>query len=79
MENVIVVIGAGSIGQAIVRRVATGKHVLLAGIRQENADSAANCGGGPKNSMAKKSFFPTAPIHSFPSLTPETCTPRLGR
>src|SRR5208282_6460840 len=41
MSNVIVVIGAGSIGQAIVRRVAAGKHVLLADIRQENADAAA--------------------------------------
>jgi len=38
MTNVIVVIGAGSIGQAIVRGVAAGKHVLLADIRQENAD-----------------------------------------
>ena len=41
MANVIVVIGAGSIGQAIVRRVAAGKHVLLADIRQENAEAAA--------------------------------------
>ena len=41
MTNVIVVIGAGSIGQAIVRRVAAGKLVLLADIRQENADAAA--------------------------------------
>lgn len=41
MTNVIVVIGAGSIGQAIVRRVSAGKHVLLADIRQENADAAA--------------------------------------
>lgn len=30
MKHVIVVIGAGSIGQAIARRVSTGKHVLLA-------------------------------------------------
>lgn len=29
MTNVIVVIGAGSIGQAIARRVSSGKHVLL--------------------------------------------------
>ncbi len=36
-----VVIGAGSIGQAIVRRVSAGQHVLLADIRQENADAAA--------------------------------------
>src|SRR6195952_1612847 len=41
MKSVIVVIGAGSIGQAIVRRVSAGKHVLLADIRQENADAAA--------------------------------------
>jgi NAD(P)-dependent dehydrogenase (short-subunit alcohol dehydrogenase family) len=39
--KVIVVIGAGSIGQAIARRVGTGKHILLADLRQENADSAA--------------------------------------
>ena len=41
MTDVIVVIGAGSIGQAIVRRVSAGKHVLLADIKQENAESAA--------------------------------------
>ena len=41
MKNVIVVIGAGSIGQAIARRVSAGKHVLLADLRQENADAAA--------------------------------------
>lgn len=41
MASVIVVIGAGSIGQAIVRRVSAGKHVLLADIRQETADAAA--------------------------------------
>lgn len=41
MTDVIVVIGAGSIGQAIVRRVSAGKHVLLADIRKENADAAA--------------------------------------
>lgn len=41
MANVNVLIGAGSIGQAIVRRVSAGKRVLLADIRQENADAAA--------------------------------------
>lgn len=39
--QVIVVIGAGSIGQAIARRVSAGKHVLLADLRQEAADAAA--------------------------------------
>lgn len=41
MANVIVVIGAGSIGQAIARRVAAGKHVVLADLRKDNADAAA--------------------------------------
>jgi len=41
MPNVIVVIGAGSIGQAIARRVSAGKHIVLADLRQENADTAA--------------------------------------
>src|SRR5271170_6249178 len=41
MTKIIVVIGPGSIGQAIARRVGAGKHVLLADLRQENADAAA--------------------------------------
>jgi NAD(P)-dependent dehydrogenase (short-subunit alcohol dehydrogenase family) len=41
MTNVIVLIGAGSIGQAIARRVSAGKHVLLADLRQDNVDAAA--------------------------------------
>jgi NAD(P)-dependent dehydrogenase (short-subunit alcohol dehydrogenase family) len=41
MKNVIVVIGPGQIGQAIARRVGVGKHVLLADLRQENANAAA--------------------------------------
>jgi NAD(P)-dependent dehydrogenase (short-subunit alcohol dehydrogenase family) len=41
MKDVVVVIGAGSIGQAIARRVSSGKHVLLADLRPELADAAA--------------------------------------
>ena len=41
MKNVIVVIGAGSIGQAIARRVSAGKRVLLADLRAEAAEAAA--------------------------------------
>jgi len=41
MPQVVVVIGAGSIGQAIARRVSAGKRVLLADLRRENADAAA--------------------------------------
>lgn len=39
--NVIVLIGAGSIGQSIARRVSSGKHILLADLRQVNIDIAA--------------------------------------
>jgi NAD(P)-dependent dehydrogenase (short-subunit alcohol dehydrogenase family) len=39
--RVVVVIGAGSIGQAIARRVSAGKHIVLADLRQENAETAA--------------------------------------
>jgi NAD(P)-dependent dehydrogenase (short-subunit alcohol dehydrogenase family) len=41
MNNVIVVIGPGSIGQAIARRVGAGKKVVLADLRLENAEAAA--------------------------------------
>jgi len=41
MRDVIVVIGPGQIGQAIARRVGAGKHVLLADMRQDNANAAA--------------------------------------
>lgn len=41
MTEVIVVIGSGSIGQAIARRVGVGKHVILADRREENAHAAA--------------------------------------
>jgi NAD(P)-dependent dehydrogenase (short-subunit alcohol dehydrogenase family) len=41
MNEVIVVIGAGSIGQGIARRVSAGKQVVLADLHRENADAAA--------------------------------------
>jgi NAD(P)-dependent dehydrogenase (short-subunit alcohol dehydrogenase family) len=40
-KQVTVVIGAGAIGQAIARRVSSGKHVLLADLRPANAEAAA--------------------------------------
>ncbi len=40
-REVVVVIGAGSIGIAIARRVSAGKHVLVADLHQENAEAAA--------------------------------------
>ncbi|PVM92812.1 short-chain dehydrogenase [Caulobacter radicis] len=41
MREVIVVIGAGQIGQAIARRVGVGKRVLLADMKPQNAQAAA--------------------------------------
>lgn len=41
MKEIVVVVGAGQIGQAIARRIGAGKHVLLASLRQEEADAAA--------------------------------------
>jgi len=43
MNDVIVVVGPGLIGQAIARRVGVGKHVLLADLREERCCR----GGGP--------------------------------
>jgi NAD(P)-dependent dehydrogenase (short-subunit alcohol dehydrogenase family) len=41
VNKVVVVIGSGSIGQAIARRVGAGKRILLADLRPENAEAAA--------------------------------------
>lgn len=40
-KDVVVLVGAGSIGQAIARRVGAGKHIVLADLHQENLDAAA--------------------------------------
>ena len=45
MKHVIVVIGAGQIGQAIARRVGIGKHVVLADMSMDNANAAAEVMG----------------------------------
>ena len=41
MKKVTVLVGAGSIGQAIIRRVSAGKHVVLADYSLEHAEQAA--------------------------------------
>ena len=41
MSEVIVVVGAGSIGQAIARRVSAGKTLLLADLRPDKTEAAA--------------------------------------
>jgi NAD(P)-dependent dehydrogenase (short-subunit alcohol dehydrogenase family) len=41
MKQVVILLGAGSIGQAIARRVSAGKHLVLADYKLENAQTAA--------------------------------------
>ena len=40
-KSVVVLVGSGSIGQAIARRVGAGRHVVLADLRLEAAETAA--------------------------------------
>ena len=41
MKQVSVLVGAGSIGQAIIRRISAGKHIVLADYSLEHAEQAA--------------------------------------
>lgn len=41
MTDVTVVVGAGGIGQAIARRISSGRHIVVANHSQESADAAA--------------------------------------
>jgi NAD(P)-dependent dehydrogenase (short-subunit alcohol dehydrogenase family) len=63
MRYVIVVIGPGQIGQAIARWVGVGKHVLLADVRQENADAAAEVLG---NAGYEASAWPRCDAETSP-------------
>jgi NAD(P)-dependent dehydrogenase (short-subunit alcohol dehydrogenase family) len=67
LTNVIVVIGAGSIGQAIVRRVGAGKHIVLADLRPENAEAAAKTlkDAGFSVSTAKVDVSSQASVHAL--------------
>jgi NAD(P)-dependent dehydrogenase (short-subunit alcohol dehydrogenase family) len=65
--NVIVVIGAGSIGQAIARRVSAGKHIVLADLRPENAEAAAKIlsDAGFNVTTAKVDVSSRASVHAL--------------
>jgi NAD(P)-dependent dehydrogenase (short-subunit alcohol dehydrogenase family) len=67
MADVIVVIGPGQIGQAIARRVGVGKHVLLADVRRENADAAAEVLGnaGYEASVATVDVSSREAVHAL--------------
>ena len=65
MKNVVVVIGAGQIGQAIARRVGVGKHVLLADMRPDNTKAAAEVLGnaGYETSVATVDVSSRESVH----------------
>jgi NAD(P)-dependent dehydrogenase (short-subunit alcohol dehydrogenase family) len=67
MTDVLVVIGPGQIGQAIARRVGVGKHLLLADVRQENADAAAEVLGnaGYEASVATVDVSSREAVHAL--------------
>jgi NAD(P)-dependent dehydrogenase (short-subunit alcohol dehydrogenase family) len=67
VRNVIVVIGSGQIGQAIARRVGIGKHVLLADMRPDNANAAAEVLGnaGYEVSVATVDATSRAAVHAL--------------
>src|SRR5215218_8809329 len=67
MTDVIFVIGPGQIGQAIARRVGVGKHALLADVRQENADAAAEVLGnaGYEASVATVDVASREAVHAL--------------
>jgi NAD(P)-dependent dehydrogenase (short-subunit alcohol dehydrogenase family) len=70
MNEVVVVIGPGSIGQAIARRVSLGKLVLLADIRVENAEAAAKTLGeaGFQVQTAQVDVSSRASVHALAEL-----------
>jgi NAD(P)-dependent dehydrogenase (short-subunit alcohol dehydrogenase family) len=67
MKDVVVVIGPGQIGQAMARRVAIGKHVLLADLRRENANAAAEIlgNGGYDVSVATVDASSREAVHAL--------------
>ncbi len=56
MTEVTVVFGAGGIGQAIARRISSGRHIVVANHSQNSADKAAN--------LLSNAGFETTPMHA---------------
>jgi predicted dinucleotide-binding enzyme len=52
VRDIAVVLGPGLIGQAIARRVGTGKHVVLADLREAAAAAADLFGANPASPPA---------------------------
>jgi NAD(P)-dependent dehydrogenase (short-subunit alcohol dehydrogenase family) len=67
MPNIVVVIGAGQIGQAIARRVSVGRHVVLADRSEANANAAAEVmnNAGYRVSVATVDVSSRAAMHAL--------------
>jgi NAD(P)-dependent dehydrogenase (short-subunit alcohol dehydrogenase family) len=67
VDSIIVVIGAGQIGQAIARRVGIGKHVLLADRSEANANAASEVMGnaGYTTSVATVDISSRDAVHAL--------------
>jgi NAD(P)-dependent dehydrogenase (short-subunit alcohol dehydrogenase family) len=67
MSEVTVVIGAGSIGQAIARRISAGRKVLLADLHQGNAEAVAEVmtNAGFEVSIATVDVSQRASVHQL--------------
>ncbi len=70
-KDILVVIGAGYIGQAIARRVGTGKHVLVANHTQAASDTAAETLAGVFQGSCRFSVFPMRPVERLYPLFPD--------
>ena len=73
------IIGAGLIGQAIARRVSAGKHVVLADLRQENAEKAARVlsDAGFEVSTATVDISSRESVHEHRQTSKEICSQPL--
>ena len=80
-QQIIVLVGSGAIGQAIVRRVGMGKQILLADLHEGNAHAAAETlrVAGYQTHTAAVNIAERVP--SSPSIwsAPRSCSKPLAR
>lgn len=85
--DVVVVVGAGLIGQAIARRVGPGKKIILADLRQAHADAAVetflNAGfdaeAATVDVASRVRCTPSPSVRRRPGTSGPSFTPRASR
>ena len=75
--ELVVVIGAGSMGQAIARRIGVGKTILLADLNEKAAAAAADTlqGAGFTTSTATVDVASHESVHDLDAPLPATLAP----